>query len=49
MKQIQTNINEFSTEDLASDLANLYEECEIFGDSRAYRWDPVFRTYERRL
>jgi len=50
MSQIQTNINEYvSNEDRADELANFYEECQIFGESRLYRWDPVFRTYERRL
>ena len=49
MKQIQTNINEFvSNEGRADELAAFFEECHIFGDSRLYRWDPVFRTYERR-
>ena len=49
MKQIQTNIIDFvSNAGRADELAAFFEECHIFGDSRLYRWDPVFRTYERR-
>ena len=42
---IQTNINEFNTEAPANELDSFYEECEIFGESRMYRFCPVFRTY----
>ena len=45
---IQTKINEFVSKVPADELAAFFEECHIFGDSRLYRWDPVFRTYERR-
>ena len=44
----QTKINEFVSKVPADELAAFFEECHIFGDSRLYRWDPVFRTYERR-
>jgi hypothetical protein len=49
MSQIQTNINEYvSNEGRADELANFFEELEIFGAERTHRYDPVFRCFVRR-
>ena len=45
---IQTEIQEFSNEGPADELANFFEELEIFGAERTHRYDPVFRCFVRR-
>jgi len=45
---IQTEIQEFSNEGPADELANFFEELEIFGAERNHRYDPVFRCFVRR-
>ena len=44
----QTEIQEFSNEDPANELADFFHEVEAFGAERTHRYDHVFRCFVRR-
>lgn len=49
MSKTQTYITDFaSTEGLADELANFFEEVEEFGNSREYRYDYGFRFFVKK-